>query len=1751
MEQGEDDEYSRFLVELRKDHKQCQGHEEEEFRRLKILLDVTGSQLSSLGFPNVLEGSHLDAQDVSSDLGAARQTKLSQWVLGRLCVLRQLDWLEAVCSILIPDVEGTNTDKLKMDRMRLYWAFHDKDPVEIAQNCAKLGDVQLVEQFLQIFPYALMSSMMEILQSMFTVVEIDKIEYLLVVLMEMRKYTKAGGPKIGRVPDWVERKESVAILKLHGGPWKHYTEVMTKIAYGWHTLSDKQMESWVLHHAMEMERITGLYSDAMSLLQCGLRVLERYGYSSAILKHQALLFQEYEICLMLKEELRRQGFKDGNGFPESMVQYSSAGIDGRIAEFLQLVLLCQNFMNINDMRKLYMKKYFDVQKILDPSMQGVLHSAILAFAYSHTEWILGFLKAEAVDPMIISDKDAICLICLEIIRLNPGECCELDAYQRESFQRILLEIVEELVMSTKQGYIRQMFEETLKMSRIVSLIQELGSNLQMHEVTDIMNSNGSLDMLKSIVNEKFRSCANKSEWMKLLRILRELATDLNISPEHEEPLQEYVCQCSLRLGHVAPTEEFLESVEPAKRGALIIMLAHEAVCNSEELRFDTVNSIKKILAMLPDEANIQREMLLVDTVVKLRELGIKVSAHELQESSNVSQLFQNAIDNVSSTSGLHDIDRIVEMFGSLDMGFTSDKILQQLAHTALTFEDAALCEKLCLKLVESGSLESLHIVSKVAESDLKIDPGSRKKMLSFALLGAKGKDILKILAKTGCGGDESDFNILNDLTDGTTLIGDERTIMIQVASAMFSSDLQHIVAWIRDFLSESHEAVKPDLRRSIYMGIICGTSLKIFSTCIGTDSEKSFNLDHEELLQLPVSIVCFWGCKNLESSIENIEEHVQQSLIQSLQRLGSCLVSIADENRLSVINDKNAERLWGSGDLDAQKQILRQMTDKIAAYQVSNFGEINQIDPISDKGETQNQMKVSDLSNVAVLARRCGTQYEEVEQMFVESVLNRHGCSKAFGDSWNHLSTTKPSKTLEIVLNFTLESQKLGNYEVLRSIEMLEQCIRKGACIESNLANISPPLADLYRLSLDFSGKCTLDLRPFIEPFFVSLCHRIDKHSRTQKSVCLPGWFIQISHPDNAKLLYGFLRDLSSIYRDIADDAVVETLEEYPICPYVVILAALSEILENGCSISILSDFLAGLGSELLLSLGFAFASDNDSLSTLKIPDIIKEKVKSVSIAEMINFYRCIINLTGDDDLSGNDAVIRDSIIQTHAELVCRRDLYEYNNFESLFSAISEMSVRLAHSSGQISMIVAPLVRDSVTEGMKYDSGVSRIMDTLILLTLDETDVCKNDLLRHLYVDSLSACICTLSGSSDSEMTKGEAIQNIFGIVRSLDCPPCEGLDLIRSSVYSAIKEYLSNSRSKVDAIHSEIQIQLIEMMMAIGKDKWLDWQPEGGDAWSIQSDSLLHSRLVSHFSISWKDALENAAMEQSSMETCGGTNVAFCELSKQVSTPEQAFTLWSALVSIVFPHYNKNEIDAAEILKESFESAMERVLSHGDVNNILTAINDFCYIHGQLPPMLQQMAICSISDVRYKALVELMINADQHLESVVFDVFQLVKSCDTSSQHKIAAVLAIIHSGLLSELVQKLGISAVRDIIRSIDSNPLYLEKMVFVSAERSYFDCPLRVLVCSYMISHLILKGERVPASYLAFETLGLDDSLRVKDSGMPFITSLLSSLYDVSWTGKKSDLYSLGFPGTSMLTQILEEFPKELHKAVRLCQ
>jgi hypothetical protein len=175
-----------------------------------------------------------------------------------------------------------------------------------------------------------------------------------------------------------------------------------------------------------------------------------------------------------------------------------------------------------------------------------------------------------------------------------------------------------------------------------------------------------------------------------------------------------------------------------------------------------------------------------------------------------------------------------------------------------------------------------------------------------------------------------------------------------------------------------------------------------------------------------------------------------------------------------------------------------------------------------------------------------------------------------------------------------------------------------------------------------------------------------------------------------------------------------------------------------------------------------------------------------------------------------------------------------------------------------------------------------------------------------------------LSTEAMQPLSVGDAIQNLYGVIRALDdVPNSTDLGTIRSRVWSLLQTHAAEHQKfdRTDAAAVEAHLQVIQMLGSLGSSMWQDWQPlEGtvtvssttGAAYK-HAEALLHSRAAAALAASWPSALKQAAITSEDFSSLEATESALMKLVDSATTIEQ----FSALVMLLSEVLDGAFIDA------------------------------------------------------------------------------------------------------------------------------------------------------------------------------------------------------------------------------------------------
>lgn len=646
-----------------------------EFERLAGLLSETGIYLPK------------DEDSIGQALSCQDDGRgLLRWVVARLECLQHLECLQSVHD-LIRERDPQRADK---DRMRLYGYIRRKGAVGVAMECACSGNLETVGRLLQQYPYTLMPRIMDVLQGAPESISNKEIQRVLMRVMEARRYSPSG-PPLHREADVVECEAVCGFLRSWSTADIVYTERMAKLNYGWWCPTNHEIESWIVCRALEVDRVTGLYLDAQGLLDMGMELL---GQGQEIDKHSMLfkssiLSKEYELYMLLCDQVER---RETDALPATMVDFVNASVEQRIECIIGLCL--ESGGDILHLRSEYIQPLMSLQMQLDGvddvGALDAMQAMLLGYSSVALRGVLDFLMAESSQPFYILDSSSIVRICCEIILSGSAACdCTMD---------VLHVAKAALEQSSDPSLLREVHDVENYVSA-ASLLERMGKTSSAAEVSR-MSPQAWFDVLCEVVGTQASLGVSSGEWRALWNNIDNILNIVSLGTQYVDKLHEMYCQFSLKLGFLSQAEEYLSTVSESTREEMLLSFAQELVYEVDTSD-NAINMAKKVLGLLPESQKARHEIEFIENITKLRELGIELSAQQLQKSSNTSQMFFSAIHNVKSTEGLQDVEKVIRLSTSLNTGFSRLEILIQLAETAFGFQDAGLCEKVCLQLVES------------------------------------------------------------------------------------------------------------------------------------------------------------------------------------------------------------------------------------------------------------------------------------------------------------------------------------------------------------------------------------------------------------------------------------------------------------------------------------------------------------------------------------------------------------------------------------------------------------------------------------------------------------------------------------------------------------------------------------------------------------------------------------------------------------------------------------------------------------------------------------------------------------------------------------------------------------------------------------------------------------------------------------------------------------------------------------------
>ncbi|KAL4551408.1 hypothetical protein Ndes2526B_g05698 [Nannochloris sp. 'desiccata'] len=212
-------------------------------------------------------------------------------------------------------------------------------------------------------------------------------------------------------------------------------------------------------------------------------------------------------------------------------------------------------------------------------------------------------------------------------------------------------------------------------------------------------------------------------------------------------------------------------------------------------------------------------------------------------------------------------------------------------------------------------------------------------------------------------------------------------------------------------------------------------------------------------------------------------------------------------------------------------------------------------------------------------------------------------------------------------------------------------------------------------------------------------------------------------------------------------------------------------------------------------------------------------------------------------------------------------------------------------------------------------------------------------------------------------LSVGDAVQNLYGVIRALDILPDSMdhlLETTRSRVWSLLQTHAAEHQSgSTDAAAVEAHLQVIQMLGSLGYTMWQGWQPPEG-AVTISSttgaaykhaETLLHSRAAAALAASWPSALKQAAITPEDFSSLESTESALMKLVDSAATVEQLSAVVVVLSEVLDGAFigcssegddndNDNGTLALDPLHEVWTRTLTALLTQGSLDTVIAALD-------------------------------------------------------------------------------------------------------------------------------------------------------------------------------------------------------------------
>lgn len=876
-----------------------------------------------------------------------------------------------------------------------------------------------------------------------------------------------------------------------------------------------------------------------------------------------------------------------------------------------------------------------------------------------------------------------------------------------------------------------------------------------------------------------------------------------------------------------------------------------------------------------------------------------------------------------------------------------------------------------------------------------------------------------------------------------------------------------------------------------------------------------------DLLHISLKDLCSLASSLLSTKKVSMNQERIERLSGLLRNLGELLVASADESRVAILKDQDAYDLWATGDVDAQQNAIKQLTDRVAAKIVSKVGMIEGFESFEAHSDDLVEEEVGNqLHEICVLASRCGFQYQDIEKTYLSGVLYRHGASIAILKSWKSLVDFHAALAIEHVTEIFFQTDDFSNAEYCRLLEMMSFGFQS-ANLFSREQEICREIYDSsVRLSEDLEDCMSLflPLKPIIQRF-AEIIRDVDVQDGYQTED-LKEYIALISDTHTARPIFDYLKILSSRYTSLClGERQSASCPKYPIRPELAITLAVSQYIDNSEIIDgyILRALLEKLDTcdlvEFAASICLHVPEESLQFEDLQGPLTVPPD----NLGIFISIVSSLVESAPDLELSDVQKTWRKGIQKLSQEISLREEIAKVGYLsEDASTQAQEMihDILFASSSGQQIKSIKERIGHLMTAGYNFYPEVDFLIGLALPLVNDE--IIERDLLIEILQRDMEGIIMSFTEEAGA-MSAGEGIQNIFGLVRSLDCNPpsmhSSCLEELRSLVYSAIYRYIIQHQGGVDLKSSEIYSQLVEMALGLGQSKWNGWAPPEGESQILSPESLMHSRFAAFLSTGWPGALKEASIGPDDLADPEKVSQSVLALIDIALENQQIELLWRAFSSIILPQYHSSAMNTS--ISIALMNFIESLLKHGCFQSLLNALDIMTTRFGDSIPFdLEELLLDSVSSsIPSSQAVKLLLNKEMDKEGNCTLSWGEVGKILSDRQHgslREVTVLLIVRQKLVADLYLH-DAQLFEKACDALFEGDVSRQGVYYLSGDEEVF-VPNGVILAAHLIEQLLDANQVDGAAWIAYRQLSLASSLRVKDSRVPSILAVLKPVASI---------------------------------------